>query len=324
MLEFTLFVIGFFLLIRGAEWLVDGASELAKRLGINQLLVGLTVVAFGTSLPELIVNLFSVSADSSELAISNIIGSNISNTLLILGIIGLMAPLTVHRLTVYREAVFNIMASAMVLVLAADAWLLRDAGFHGLDRIDGLVLISYFVVFLYYTFGRTTFASSKPKPLFSNHVNLSREVPSLMGKIIIGSLALYLGGKWIVDGALYIADSLNMAESVIGLSAVAIGTSLPELAASLAAIKKKNIDIAVGNVLGSNLFNILWVLGLSAVIHPLGFTNINLGDALIGVGVAGLLFVSLAFGQFKHQISRYEARVFLTLYGVYLVTLLFR
>jgi cation:H+ antiporter len=260
------------------------------------------------------------------LVIGNIIGTNIANTLLILGLTAMIIPLTVHRITVYREIFFNFMAAGILIVLAADAWLLESSAFHGLDRIDGLILISYFAVFLYYAFSRTTFASHRPQPLFSKRSNKykSTAIPNLMVKILVGSIALYIGGLWIVDGALYTADLFNIQESVIGLSIIAIGTSLPELASALTAVRKKDVDIAVGTVVGSNLFNLFWVLGLSATLHQLAFTNVQLMDAVMGLAVAFILFLSVAYGRYRHQISRFEAKIFLIIYAVYLFTLPFR
>lgn len=326
MLELLLFFLGFYLLVRGAEWLVDSAAKLADKIGLNHLLIGLTVVAFGTSLPELVVNLFASEAGSSELVVGNIIGTNIANTLLILGIAALVVPLTVHRKTVWREILFNLAAAGMLVVLAADAWILDNGGFNGLDRIDGLVLMGYFFIFMYYAFGHTTFTSHRPRPLLSKKAKKPRDniVPNSILMILAGSVAMFFGGKWIVEGALFMAEQLNINESVIGLSVVAIGTSLPELAAALTALKKKNVDMAVGTVVGSNLFNIFWVLGLSATLHSIEFSTLQLMDALVGLGVAFILFVSVAYGRHKHQISRFEARIFLTLYALYLLTLPFR
>lgn len=316
-LEIILLVIGFFLLIRGAEWLIEGASGFAKRLGVNELLVGLTIVAFGTSLPELIVNLFAT-GESTDLAIGNVLGSNIANILLVLGVAAIIHPLTVHRLTVYREVVFNIMASIVLFILAADHFFVDGDLFEGLTRTDGIVLISYFVVFLYYAFGKHVFSSEDAEPIELD-VETVKHVPIMAVKVVVGALALFLGGRWIVDGALHIADVLNIAEEVVGITVVALGTSLPELAASITAVRKGKVDLAVGNAVGSNLFNILWVLGLSAIIRPLAFDTTELVDALVVVLVALVLFWTVAVGKYKHQISRLEGYFFLALYVAYII-----
>lgn len=323
---YILFVIGFFALVFGAEWLVDGASKLAKKTGISELLVGLTVVAFGTSLPELIVNLFATSEGAEALAVSNILGSNITNTLLVLGVAALIMPLTIHRAMVWREVLFGVFAASMLGLLVADKWLGDTASFVGLSKIDGLVLISYFVVFLYYTFGRRMASSSVDR-----HKNEEPErtathikVPDVLMQIIGGSLGLFFGGKWIVDGAISMATSLGVSDALIGMTIVAIGTSLPELAATVAAVRRKKVDIAIGNVVGSNLFNILWVLGLGATLSPLPFEPQQVFDVGLVIGVATLLFVTLVFGRYKHQVSRPEGIMFLSIYAVYMLFVIVR
>lgn len=321
LMVYLLFIIGFFALIYGAEWLVDGASALAKKIGVSGLVIGLTVVAFGTSLPELIVSLFAVNSDAGALAIGNVLGSNIANTLLVLGVIAIITPIYIRRVVVWREVLFSLAATVMLGVLVADTLLANnDHLFIGLSRIDGIVLISYFLIFLYYTFGKTWFpAESEEKPAEEEHKHHTFDIPNTIVKIIGGSLALFIGGKWIVNGAIEMADALNISQGFIGLTIVAIGTSLPELAASVVAVRKKKEDIAVGNVVGSNLFNILWVLGLSATVAPLPFAPEQLADVLLAIAVALILFFTLTIGKHKHQISRSEGVMFLVLYGVYLV-----
>jgi len=314
-----LFVVGFVALIRGAEWLIEGSTVLAKQFGISDLIIGLTVIAFGTSLPELIVNLFA-SAESSELALGNVVGSNIANTLLILGVVGLIHPLTVHRTTVYREILFNIGAAGALGILVAERFL-TEGGFKGLDRIDGIILMSYFAIFMYYTFGKVALVDpnahkdkaeeEKPK----STINFG----SVFIKIALGTVGLWLGGEWIVNGAIEIATFFGISKGLIGLTVVAIGTSLPELAASIVAIRKSSVDIAVGNVVGSNLFNIFWVLGLGAFVRPLGFSDDLVLDIAINFGVALILFGTMVIGRTKRQINKTEAHMFLFLYVAYLV-----
>ncbi len=322
-LTLLLFLVGFGFLIRGAEWLIEGSSILARRFGISDLIVGLTVIAFGTSLPELIVNLFA-SAESSELAIGNVIGSNIANILLILGVVAIMKPLSVHRTTVYREIIFNIAAAGILGVLVAERFL-SEGGFKGLDHIDGLVLISYFAIFLYYTFGKV---ATRP-----NSAEIKDAVPdkpevinfgNVFLKIFLGIAGLWLGGEWIVNGAVEIAGVFGVSDALVGLTIVAIGTSLPELAASVVAVRKGNVDIAVGNAVGSNLFNILWVLGLGATIRPIGFSDKLIIDIVINFGVALLLFGTMVFGRYRHQISRSEGKLFIALYVAYLASAVIR
>lgn len=315
MITYILFVLGFVALIYGAEWLIDGASTLAKKVGVSDLIVGLTVVAFGTSLPELIVNLFA-GAESGELAIGNVLGSNIANILLILGVAAILKPLTVHRTTVFREIVFNVFAAVILGVLVSERFL-SEGGFQGLDHIDGFVLVSYFIIFLYYTFGRTTFS----KPAEAEDESEERKpnvLPNTFAKIGAGMIMLFFGGRWIVDGAIEIATSLGVSDALVGLTIVAIGTSLPELAATVIAVRKNSVDIAVGNAVGSNLFNVFWVLGLGSLIRPLAFNESLLADVVIAFAVAGILFISMNVGKIRHQIGRNEGILFVTLYVLYL------
>ncbi len=318
---FILFFVGFATLIRGAEWLVEGSSILAKHLGISDLIIGLTVVAFGTSLPELIVNLYA-SAESSELAIGNIIGSNIANILLILGVAAIIKPLAIRRTTVYREVIFNIGAAAILGVLVSERFL-SEGGFKGLDHIDGIILVSYFIIFMYYTFGRvytrqqTLKEQRETKP---QSVNFAL----VFIKIVAGSIGLWIGGQWIVDGAISFASHVGVSDSLIGLTIVALGTSLPELVASIVAVRKNSVDIAVGNVMGSNLFNIFWVLGLGAIIRPIGFDDKLVVDIAINLVIAVLLFLSMIVGRYRHQISKQEGKIFVILYVSYITFTILR
>jgi cation:H+ antiporter len=310
-MTYVLFIVGFVFLIRGAGWLVEGGSSLGRRLGLPELLIGLTIVAFGTSLPELIVNLFA-SQQSGDLAMANVVGSNIANILLILGIAAMIHPLTVHRTVVYREIIFNIIASIMLAILVADNFIGNHGGFAGLDKIDGIVLMSYFVLFLYYSFGKSNLSVTAETS--TEEVNIPRAFFMIMG----GILGLFFGGQWIVDGAVEVATTLGVSDALIGSTIVAVGTSLPELAASVVAARRGQVDIAIGNAVGSNLFNILWVLGLGAIIRPIAINHETFLDIYIAIIVALMLFMTMVFGRFRHQISRSEGRLFIVLYIAYL------
>lgn len=318
MLTIILFIIGFVFLIKGADWLVDGAAALAKRFRVPDLLVGLTVVAFGTSLPELFVNIFASFSGSADLAIGNVVGSNITNILLILGVAGLIYPLSVRGTTIYREIPFSLLAVVLLGVLANDRLLDGSSG-DILSRTDGIVFFIFFMFFMYYVFGVARqfkglddlLPAGAQKPLRS------------LGQIIAGMVGLGLGGKWIVDGAIYLSQLFGASESFIGLTVVALGTSLPELATSAIAATKKNADIAVGNVVGSNIFNVFFVLGISAMIKPLPIqTSANVD---IGVVIAAtlVLFATNFFGK-KRILERREAAVLLTGYVAYMVFLVLR
>lgn len=307
---------GFFLLIGGAEWLIHGASRLAKRVRVSELQIGLTVVAFGTSLPELIINVLAPDSGASELAIANVIGSNITNTLLILGIAALLRNLTVQRTVVNREITFNVLMSAMVLVLASDKIFNVQSTFRGLDMIDGIVLLSYFFIFLNYVFNT---AHSRKAARRQVRSSLDTDLPKSFLLVVVGSVAVSLGGHWIIGGALQITQFLDISQALVGITLVAIGTSVPELFTSLIAVRKGEVDIAIGNVIGSNLFNLMWVLGLSSFLTDLPFNDELLADAVFMVGVSSILLIMLLLGKTKHQLSKFEGTILIGMYVVYLV-----
>ena len=283
-LTYFLFVIGFVILIKGAGLLVDGASSLAKRFKVSDIVIGLTIVAFGTSAPELVVNIFASFAGSNEIAIGNIFGSNISNIFLILGITALICPITVKKGTIYKEIPFNLLGVLMLGVALNDI-IFDGAVLSVLSRADGLMLIGFFIIFLYYTFGIERVSDDE-----TGKVKKYSLTPSLL-MIAGGMLGLTFGGKWIVDGAIDIAMRFGMSEAFIGLTIVAIGTSLPELATSVVAARKGRVDIAIGNVVGSNVFNVLWILGLSSIIRPIVFSSELNIDLLVVIASTILLFI---------------------------------
>ncbi|MFH1657028.1 MAG: calcium/sodium antiporter [bacterium] len=313
-----LFFIGFGALIKGADLLVDGASSLARRFGVSALVIGLTIVAFGTSTPELIVNIFASIKGSTDIAIGNILGSNIANILLILGVSAVIYPLAVKKGTVWKEIPLAFLGVIVLAVMANDT--LIDGGlWSGLTRIDGFILLSFFIIFLYYVFG-----ISKVEPAGANET-APRVHSSARSCLMIGGglLGLVLGGKWIVDGAVAFATSLGVSEALIGLTVVAVGTSLPELATSAVAAYKKNIDIAVGNIVGSNIFNIFWVLGVSATIRPLPFSQTLMSDVFITVIATFLLFAFMFIGK-RHLLQRWQGICFIVFYLGYISYLVIR
>ena len=253
-MQYILLIGGFVLLIKGADLLVDGASSLAKRLKVSDLVVGLTVVAFGTSAPELSVNVLSAIKGTTDIAIGNILGSNIANVLLILGISSIIYPLFVSKGTVWKEIPLSLLAAILVAVLANDQ-IIDKQSYSVLSRIDGAILLLFFIVFLYYSFsiaksieGIDDYVTTRQQKVFHSIIF-----------IVLGLIGLTLGGKWIVDAAVFIAQKLNISTKLIGLTVVAVGTSLPELATSVVAAIKKNPEIAIGNVVGSNIFNIFFI-----------------------------------------------------------------
>ena len=314
MLTYILFFFGFVLLIKGADLLVDGASSIAKKMKISNISIGLTVVAFGTSMPELVVNIFASYQGNPEIAIGNILGSNIANILLILGISAIIYPLTVQKNTIWKEIPFSLLAAIIVGVLASDA-LIDGRNFSELSRGDGFILIGFFVIFMYYIV-------SIAKDVDDTQGIEIKDISNLKSFLFIlgGLVGLTVGGKLIVDGAVMIAGEMGLSESFIGLTVVAIGTSLPELATSAVAAYKKNVDIAVGNIVGSNIFNIFWILGISAIIKPLPFNPTSIYDLLMTLVASLFLFAFLFVGK-KHQINKAKGIIFVLIYIGYIVFL---
>ena len=316
MIDLILLVVGLAVLIKGADLLVDGASSLASRLGVSALVIGLTVVAFGTSAPELVVNILASINNNPDIAIGNIVGSNIANILLILGISAIVFPLVVKKGTVWKEIPLAFLAM-WVMALTANDILIEGSGWAGLTRIDGFILISFFLIFLYYTF-----EISKVTGDNNQKIKLYKWSSSIF-MVLGGLVALTLGGKWVVDGAISVAKYFNLSEALIGLTIVAVGTSLPELATSVVAAYKRNTDIAVGNIVGSNIFNIFWILGLSAILRPLPFSPALNTDVLIGLVATILLFMFMFVGK-KHTLERWQGAMFVTLYFIYIAYLIYR
>jgi cation:H+ antiporter len=304
-----LFLIGgFAILIVGANFLVDGASSFAKRFNVSNLVIGLTVVAFGTSAPELTVSIYSAMQGESDIALGNVVGSNIFNILGILGVTALMVPLAVQSSTIWKEIPLSLLAAVLITIFANDI-LIDGGGDSIVSRTDGLALLAFMVIFMYYTFDIAK--KSSPDELH-NEVKIYT-FPITLAMIEGGLAMLVLGGRWLVDAAVDIATQFGVSKSVIGLTIVAIGTSLPELATSLVAALKKNADIAVGNVVGSNIFNIFTVLGISSLIKPLSIGGITQIDLAVCILSSLLLFIF----SFNSKISRLEGGIFLAAFVGY-------
>jgi len=314
MLTYILFIIGFIFLIKGADLLVDGSSSIAKKLNVSAIVIGLTIVAFGTSMPELIVNIFASAGGNTDIAIGNILGSNIANILLILGVSAIVYPLVTKKNTVWKEIPLSLLAAIILGVMANDM-LIDGGGFSGLTRIDGIVLIAFFIIFLYYTFEISKISGEASETDIKQFSNLKSTF-----YIVCGLAGLALGGKWIVDGAVEIAELFNVSQSLISLTIVAVGTSLPELATSAIAAYKKQTDIAIGNVVGSNIFNIFWILGVSSIIRPLPFNINSATNILMTVFASLILFVIMFIGK-KHTVERWQGALFVMIYVGYIVFL---
>lgn len=317
-LELLLLLIGFVLLIKGADFLVEGASGLAKRVGVSDLVIGLTIVSFGTSAPEVIVSLLSAIRGNTDLALGNIIGSNIANILLILGIAATIYSLRIKSTTVSKEIPLVLVASVSLFLLANDSLFEGTLG-SAVTRVDGLMLLMLFAIFMYYIWGLSR-RGDKVHPENVHRLSPARAAVYILGGIV----GLALGGNWIVNGATTIAQALGVSQALIGLTIIAIGTSLPELATSAVAAWKKNADIAVGNVVGSNLFNILFVLAITSIVRPLPFAPSLNFDIIIMIGAAALLLTAAFTGKKKRAIERWEGILFLLLYAGYLVYLVLR
>lgn len=321
---------GFILLIKGADWLVEGATSLARRLGVSDLMIGLTVVSFGTSAPELIVNIIASLQGSADIAIGNVVGSNISNTLLILGVTAMITPLAVQRSTILKEIPFVLLASATLFIMANDR-IVDGYPISELSRSDGIAFIGFFIIFIYYTFGIRHNGNDE-----NGHTKAERPLWLAWTLFLVGLVGLGIGGNLAVQGAKTIALMLGISEALVGLTVVALGTSLPELAASVVAAKKGNADIAVGNIVGSNIFNIFWILGISAIIKPLPFQPALNTDLFVVVACTVLLFFLIHNGGLHRRLllwwkqerdyilNRHEGMVLFSGYVVYICYIVYR
>ncbi|UII28523.1 calcium/sodium antiporter [Fulvivirga maritima] len=320
MYTYVLFVLGFVILIKGADYLVIGASSVAKRFNISEMIIGLTVVSFGTSLPELLVNLSASFRGSSEIAIGNIFGSNIANILLILGVSAIIRSLPITKNIYFSEIPFSLIATLLVGFLA-NAALFSESRVLSLSRLDGIILLVFFSLFMGYIYVVHLSNQSQQDIMMNTEGILSVKKTTLY--ILGGLLGLYFGGEWVVAGAIEIAEALGLSETFIGLTVIAIGTSLPELFTSAVAAYRNNTDIAVGNVVGSNIFNLLWILGISAAIRPLPFDVASNTDIVMIIVASALLLFAVAVGK-GAKIVRWEGILFVVVYIGYIYYLVQR
>lgn len=308
-------VVGFFLLVKGADWLVDGAIGVAKRFKVSDLVIGLTVVAFGTSMPEFVVNILSASQGHSEMAITNVLGSNAINIFVILGLTALIYPISSTKEARRDDIPFTLLGSLLVLLLAGYTF---PAGFtfhpgadSVIDRMEGLVLLLLFAVYLYLLARRT----KQNKESEEAYAEMSIKRAVLL--VFIGLFGLSVGGELIVDSATRMAQHIGVSDAIIGLTIVALGTSLPELATSVMAARKHNADLALGNCIGSCTFNIFFVLAASAAIHPLtGYEGLT-EDALMALMGPALCYVFVCVNKDK-KITRAAGAMLLLIYAIYL------
>ena len=308
-------IVGFVALVKGADWLVDGASAVAKRFGISDLVIGLTVVAFGTSMPEFVVNMVSVAEGSTDLALTNILGSNIINTFVILGLTALVYPIASQKRSRDFDIPMSIIAGLFVLVFVAVQLPFGEEG-RGVGRIGGAILLLLFCYFLYNTFRH---AKDHPSEVPSDEGQSTKEISIRRAICLIlgGLVGLIVGGELIVKSAVDLATRMGVSEAIIGLTIVALGTSLPELATSVIAAAKHNSDIALGNVFGSNIFNVFFVLATSSVIRPLpAYDGIELDACMAALGS---IIVWLAVKtNHERKVQRWAGALLLLVYGGYL------
>lgn len=319
MLTYALFVIGFVILIKGADWLVDGSRMIAQRLGISELIIGITIVSWGTSMPEFFVSLFAGLEGSPNLAIGNVLGSNIANILLIMGFTAILIELPIHRNTVLSEIPFSLAAALLVGFLANTSFLHGESSDLLITRIDGIIILFFFFLFMVYVFK----VAKEDKDLMSTTAQTVEFEPvwKAVMWVVVGCIGLYFGGDWVVNGATKFAISVGMSETVVGLTIVAIGTSLPELVTSMRAALKKNTDIAVGNIIGSNIFNLLWILGIASLVTPLGFDKSSNFDILVVILASSLVILSLVIGR-RMVIKKWAGYLYLATYFLYITWLI--
>jgi cation:H+ antiporter len=331
MLYIQLFA-GIILLIKSADFLVDGSAALAKKLGISTLVIGLTIVAFGTSAPELFVNIIASVSNNNDVVLGNIIGSNIANTLLILGAASLIMPVKMKHSTTWKEIPFSLLAVLALAVFANKSFLDGLQAADGITRGNGITLILFFIIFLFYALNMA----------LSDKVSVKEQVQEQIGKlhpeeqeikehpnwkitilILGGLIGLYFGGNFTVNSAVDIATSLGISQFLISATIIAIGTSLPELVTTIIAATKQEADLAVGNVVGSNIFNILFVLGITATVSPVLISRTINTDIFFLIFISILLFVFLFLGK-KHILQKWQGLIFILMYVSYITYIVLR
>ncbi|TYS67712.1 calcium/sodium antiporter [Sutcliffiella horikoshii] len=318
-MTYLILFVGFALLIKGADYFVEGSSKIAQTLRVSPMLIGLTIVAFGTSAPEASVSFIAAFEGNSDVAIGNVVGSNIFNVTFILGVTALVFPLAVQNDTIRKEIPFALLGAVSLLILISDVQL-QYSEFNLITRTEGILLLLFFAVFLYYVFEM----ARNSRDMIENENPTNVVETSWMKNIVftIGGLAgIVFGGYLVVENSIQIALSLGMSETLVGLTIVAVGTSLPELVTSVTAALKKQTEIALGNIVGSNIFNIFFILGASASIHPLAVDPKIFLDMWLMIFVTLLLLI---ISRTHHKISRIEGTILAIIYIVYLAFIIFR
>ncbi|MBS6507304.1 MULTISPECIES: calcium/sodium antiporter [Paraclostridium] len=316
-MKYVILLIGFILLIKSADYFVVGASSIAKALNIPTIIIGLTIVAFGTSAPEAAVSISAAMKGQNDIAIANVVGSNIFNILFVLGISAIIAPVKVQKTTIIKEFPFALLASLVLLILSHD---IKFQGYNenALTRSDGLMLFALFSIFMYYLL---EMALSSKEEMDVEQGSSRDPIAKSILLSIGGIIGIIIGGNLVVDSATNIAIDLGMSENLVGLTIVSIGTSLPELVTSVVAARKGESDIAMGNIIGSNIFNILFVLGASSIIHTIHVQPIVFVDMIIMLIVTGITYV---FAISKKQVNRFEGIILTATYIAYMIFIIIR
>ena len=314
LIKFLYLFAGLGVLVKGADWLVNGSSALARKFRVSDLAIGLTIVAFGTSAPELVVNVIATWENHHDIVFGNIIGSNNFNLFIILGISGLITPLFVRSSTVWKEIPLSLLAAVILLAFTNG---IVNGGNLKVDRWEGFILMLLYAGFVFYIYRNLKQEETKVSGA------TEQSTFKIWALILMGLAGLVIGGKLIVDNAVLIAKNYGISEKVIGITILAAGTSLPELATSIVSALKKNVDIAVGNIIGSNIFNILFIISVSSFIRPVSYNLKFNADLLILIGGTLFLFLAMFTGQ-KKKLDRWEAGILLAFYVGYLGYLVVR
>lgn len=311
----VLLIIGFAFLVKGADTFVEGSSSIAKHFHVPSLIIGMTIVAMGTSLPETAVSVTASIAGSNALAVSNAVGSNIFNLMVVIGVCAVLTPVAVQKSSLKIDIPFSIVCALLLLVLGHDRMMLT--------RVNGLILIVLFAFFILYMIRSAQHSMNNEDSEFAAEAAEMKvmSVPKSLIFIVIGIAGITLGSDWVVDGAKTIASAFGISENLIGLTIVAFGTSLPELMTSIVAARKNEVDMALGNAVGSNIFNILMVLGIASALSPIAFIQENIIDIIILVGFS---FIVWLMAWTKHRLDKIEGLAMILLYAGYVVYICIR
>ena len=327
MTEYLMFILGLFLLVKGADWLVDGSSSLAKQLGVPTFIIGLTVVTLGTTMPEFFVSISAAIKGGGDIVMGNIIGSNLTNILLIFGLAAIITriKIKVHPSITLKEVPFALLATFVLFIITNESLVDGSKSFQ-ITRADGVLMVLFLAIFIYYLYELIIENEELFKAKFrGGKINLKSYNVNYVNYLVIfaGAVCLYLGSTWVVSSVEKIAVDIGVSAFVISVTTIAIGTSLPELFTAITAALKGNVDIAVGNVVGANIFNIFWALGISAIITPITIPSFVIYDMIFLIVVTMLLFMFLFFGR-RDEFERWQGICFVLLYIFYLIFVLLR